>query len=342
MKVFKIALTGGPCAGKSTMYHRIQKELKENNYKVLLVDETARQLILKGIIPNNDDYEALKRFQNIVYYYQKTQERCAYDALYYNQDEEICIILCDRGLLDNKAYLNDYKDFDEIVRKNNDKEIEVLDSYDLILYLTSLAISKPNLYGKDKERYESKEYAAILDSKTKKAWIGHHNLKTIDTEDEIDTEFRNIMNIIYDLLHKNEYKENEIEYDIESVDTSVYNDNNSRRIYIKEYGLIDRENGNIYKIYTRTYKDNISILLSINDSNTKQISQEDYEKIKEKSNTLYKLEYEELSFIEFNQIYKLRISNEGIKLYIKETDKQLIPENIEIKKESKKKELQKQ
>jgi len=342
MKVFKIALTGGPCAGKSTMYHRIQKELKENNYKVLLVDETARQLILRGIIPNDDDYESLKRFQNIVYYYQKMQERCAYDALYYNQDEEICIILCDRGLLDNKAYLNDYKDFDDILRNNNDNEIEVLDSYDLILYLTSLAISKPNLYGKDKERYESKEYAAILNNKTITSWIGHHNLKTIDTKENEDTEFKQIMLIIYDLINKNEYKEKEIEYEIETIDTSIYNDNNSRRIYIEENGLIDIENGNIYKVYIRSYKDNISVLLSINNSNTRKISKEEYEIIKEKSNILYRIEYEEISFVEFNQIYRLKISNNGIKLYIKEKDEQLIPENIEIKKKAKKKKLQKQ
>jgi len=43
-----------------------------------------------------------------------------------------------------------------------------------------------------------------------------------------------------------------------------------------------------------------------------------------------------ISFVEFNQIYRLKISNNGIKLYIKEKDEQLIPENIEIKKKAKK------
>ncbi len=335
MKVFKIALTGGPCAGKSTMYKKIQEELKNNNYKVLLVDETARQLILRGILPNNDDYEALKRFQNIVYYYQKMQERCAYDALYYNQDEEICIILCDRGLLDNKAYLNDYKDFDDILRNNNDNEIEVLDSYDLVLDLTTLAITKPDFYGKNNFRFESPELAAILDSKTKKAWIGHHNLKTIDTEDEIDREFKKIMFQIYDLINQNIYKEKDLEYNVDSLNISKYNDNNSRYIIVKEQGLIDKNNDTIYKVYFRTYKGKTSIVASINDGNTKKISIDDYMNLTGKANIIYNIEYEEIHFVEFNQIYKLKKYNNEIKLYIKEKDKQLIPDNIIIKNKEK-------
>ena len=335
MKVFKIALTGGPCAGKSTMYDKIQKKLKEENYKVLLVDETAKQLILRGIIPNDDNYESLKRFQNIVYYYQKMQERCAYDAIYYNQDKEICIILCDRGLLDNKAYLNDYKDFDDIVKNNNDDEIQILDSYDLVLDLTSLAITKPDFYGKNNFRFESPELATFLDSKTKMAWVGHHNLKTINTEDDIEAEFNKIMFIIYDLINQNKYKEKDIEYDVDSIDINKYNDNNSRNIIIKEQGLIDKYNDTIYKVYFRTYKEKTSIVLSINDGNTRKITRDEYIYLIKNTNVIYNIEYEELHFVEFNQIYRLRNINNEIKLYIKEKDKQLIPQNIIIKNKEK-------
>lgn len=339
MKIFKIALTGGPCAGKSTMYEKIQKELKKENYKLFLVDETARQLILRGLLPNDNDYEGLKIFQNMVYTYQKTQEDCAYNALLYNQKENICIILCDRGLLDNKAYLKDYTDFDEIVKNHHDAEIKVLDSYDLVLYLTTLAISKPQLYGKNDARFESIKEATELDSRTKKAWIGHHNLKTINTNTDMESELKEIMNIIHNLINNNDYKENEIEYEIDSINLDKYNDNNSRHIKIKEIGYIDNK-GNYYKVILRTYKNNTSLLIEINNSNTRSIDESEFQYINNNFNKLYSIDYEEYHFIDNNQPYKVVISNNNIKLYIKEKDKQMIPDNIIIKAKTKKKELQ--
>ena len=47
----KIVITGGPCSGKSTMLNLIENTFKEKGYKVLIVSETATELIRGGISP---------------------------------------------------------------------------------------------------------------------------------------------------------------------------------------------------------------------------------------------------------------------------------------------------
>ena len=59
--VTKIVLTGGPCAGKTTALSYIQTHFTEKGYHVIIVPETATELILGGITPwglnTNLDYQ---------------------------------------------------------------------------------------------------------------------------------------------------------------------------------------------------------------------------------------------------------------------------------------------
>ena len=48
MDIKKIVVTGGPCAGKSTAMAKIKEELEREGYTVLLVHETATELISGG------------------------------------------------------------------------------------------------------------------------------------------------------------------------------------------------------------------------------------------------------------------------------------------------------
>ena len=47
----KIVLTGGPCAGKTTALSKIEEHLEECGYKVMVVSESATELIKGGIRP---------------------------------------------------------------------------------------------------------------------------------------------------------------------------------------------------------------------------------------------------------------------------------------------------
>ena len=50
-KHMKVAVTGGPCAGKTTAMQKIVDEFTEKGYKVFVVSETATELINGGVAP---------------------------------------------------------------------------------------------------------------------------------------------------------------------------------------------------------------------------------------------------------------------------------------------------
>ena len=68
--VKKIVLTGGPCAGKSTSLDLIREYLNGLGYLVLIVNESATELINGGIKPFGDNSISMLEFQDIVLRYQ--------------------------------------------------------------------------------------------------------------------------------------------------------------------------------------------------------------------------------------------------------------------------------
>ena len=61
MNITKIVITGGPGGGKSTAMDKIKERFSPKGYKVLLIHETATELISGGIAPwtcgTNLDYQ---------------------------------------------------------------------------------------------------------------------------------------------------------------------------------------------------------------------------------------------------------------------------------------------
>ena len=47
--VAKVVLTGGPCAGKTSALSKIESYFTERGYKVLIVGESATEIIKSGI-----------------------------------------------------------------------------------------------------------------------------------------------------------------------------------------------------------------------------------------------------------------------------------------------------
>lgn len=78
MEVTKIVITGGPCAGKSTGFSRIQDEFTTMGYRVLFVPETATELITGGIAPWT--YKNSDEFQKYLMKLQLEKEKVFYDA----------------------------------------------------------------------------------------------------------------------------------------------------------------------------------------------------------------------------------------------------------------------
>lgn len=167
MKHFEFVLTGGPCSGKTTCLSVLEQQLSQKGFKVMVVPETATELIASGITP----WELSQRvFQDILISRLKNKQETVRRALQsLGQDT---VVLYDRGLLDSKAYINTDL-FRRILAKNGMSEIVERDHYDAVFHLVSAADGAEQFYTLENNaaRTETIEQARFIDQKTKQAWV---------------------------------------------------------------------------------------------------------------------------------------------------------------------------
>ena len=202
----KIVLTGGPCAGKTTILARLKQELSQKGYRVLIVSESATELINSGITPHIDNV-GLLNFQKIIFEYQYYKEENFNKVVNMYKDDKI-VIIYDRGLMDNVAYINDFE-FDKIVRnfcvsnKINLSISDILNRYDMVIHLVTSAGNRGYNLENNKARYESEIEAISLDNKIMNAWIMHNNLKIINNKDNFDDKVYEVLNLVNSYIGEN-------------------------------------------------------------------------------------------------------------------------------------------
>ena len=198
IKVNKIVLTGGPCAGKTTALSWISNYFSKRGYTVLFVPETATELISNGVAPwtceTNYDYQ---KYQMKL---QKIKEQIFDEAARTMKNNKI-LIVCDRGILDNKAYMNE-AEFKNILREFKTSEVKERDSYDAVFHLVSAAKGKENVYtlANNTARTESVEEARKLDDKIISAWTGHPHFRIIDNSTEFEEKLERLLKEITSFL----------------------------------------------------------------------------------------------------------------------------------------------
>jgi len=106
--------------------------------------------------------------------------------------QEKSIVLCDRGLMDAGAYMND-QGWQDLLRQTDWEETELRDGrYDRVLHLVTAAIGAEAFYtgANNAARLETAEEAAWLDGEIANMWVGHQHVSVIDNstgfEDKID------------------------------------------------------------------------------------------------------------------------------------------------------------
>ena len=252
MKIYRIVLTGGPCAGKTTYLNSIKESFKKNNIPCLIVPEAATILINKGFDPGN---WTPMEFQKMVLERELFDERENTEFINKKQHKyDSLVIVYDRGIYDNAAYLNNWHDFGDLLIDYDLDGMQVLDGYDLVLDLLSMATCKPSAYTtkNNEARKEDLEFAKRLDKRTSNAWANHRNIRIISGNCSIEEEEEKILNHVYDFLNG----KNVIETQKFLVDTKNSNfskiDKNNRMSVIDTY--LKANNGEImYKISQRNH-----------------------------------------------------------------------------------------
>ena len=182
--ITRIVITGGPCAGKTTAMSWIQNAFTQKGYLVLFVDETATQLSNGGapwrLTRNNREYQ-----------YRVTQLMLAKEEVFTGIartfDAEKVLIVCDRGALDNRAYMTD-EEFRYVQEKLGMSEVELRDHYDAVFHLVTAAKGAEEFYthANNAARYETPEEAVRSDDALIAAWTGHPHLRVIDNRYSFD------------------------------------------------------------------------------------------------------------------------------------------------------------
>ena len=309
MDIYKVVFTGGPCSGKSKTVSEMKKRLEEDGYDVVLVSETARELdeYRKGLYNNNKD---VKLYQQMILDFQSLKERCAYIYAKNIYCLKPIIILFDRAILDNRAYLESDEIFDNMLSKKGLNEIEISNSYDLVIDFISLSSLKPDLYKSDNERIENPKAAAELDRKTSEAWMTSENMIIIKPTDNINEKYSIVYEKIKDLISNSAYKKgNDADYNMSDIPQCKHI-KNSKTVSINEYMVKAHELCKLRKI---GYKNSNAYLLgkilideegSMLEYRNKSISESTFNYILENSELKGNRTYQRLNYIDddFNLI----------------------------------------
>ena len=172
-----IALTGGPCAGKTTAMEFLAEAVKKHGVEVFCVNEQATALKRSGRTPESMGQFGFHRllFENQL----AEEERALSDAR--ASKAEKALVLCDRGLLDSRAYVDEAY-FARYAGAKGFNEETVRNRYDAVLHLVTAANGAEEHYtlSNNPARSEDIEKARALDDAVLSLWVGTQHLRVFD------------------------------------------------------------------------------------------------------------------------------------------------------------------
>ena len=201
--IAKIVVTGGPCAGKTTTITKLEEYLKNKGYHVLILRECATDVLSSGVIPYSEYGIPVYDFQNEVMNLQLYREKRLSDIVEKISDDKKVVMLLDRGIVDNKAYLGEEL-YNKLISEYNLNQDEILDRYDMVIHMITVANNIKNRYGKNNNttRFENADEAISLDKRTSDAWNNHKCVKVAPVTELLEEKIKLVTGYVDELLNK--------------------------------------------------------------------------------------------------------------------------------------------
>ena len=181
----RIALTGGPGAGKTAVLELVRHALCDH---VKVLPESAG-IVFGGGFPRRADDEARRAAQRAIFYVQRELEAVA-DA------ENPAIVLCDRGTVDGSAY---WVGSDTLWSSVATTRAEQLGRYDAVIHLRT----PESAQGYDRTntlRTESALEAHVIDERIALAWDGHPRRFVVAARDDFVAKVRTVLSLLREEL----------------------------------------------------------------------------------------------------------------------------------------------
>lgn len=219
-------------------------------YAVIFIPETATELITGGIAPwtleTNLDYQLCQ------IKLQLEKERIFTEGANKLFGKDKILIVCDRGIIDNKAYMTK-AEFMDALAVLGCNETELRDDYDAVFHLVTAAKGAGEFYttANNSARTETVEEATELDDKLIAAWTGHPHFRVIDNSTAFDEKINRLIAEIASFLGEPEPFEIERKFLIEYPDIKILEANPTcRRVEIIQTYL-KAENGDEVRVRQR-------------------------------------------------------------------------------------------
>lgn len=177
----RVAITGGPGAGKTAVLEFVQRYLCEH---VVVLPEAAG-ILYGGGFPRRESRDARRAAQLAIYHVQVQLERLAL------ADGLPALVLCDRGVLDGTAYWPG--ELGEFFREAGTTRAAALARYDAVIHLRTPG-DGGGYNHRNPLRVESAAEARALDARLLDAWRDHPRRviieSTMDFRDKLDRTVR--------------------------------------------------------------------------------------------------------------------------------------------------------
>lgn len=186
--MIKIAITGGPSGGKTTLIEALQKDLGQ---KCAIVPEAA-SILYRGGFPRFKEPAGFEHAQKAIYYTQRELENLM------STMSQKPLLVCDRGSLDGVAYWpHDEAHFFKSVNSTKEEE---LSRYDWVLHLDT---ADHNFYDVSNPiRTETYQEANNLNKAIKNAWAGHPRRVVISHNEDFFGKMATALAVIKAILAK--------------------------------------------------------------------------------------------------------------------------------------------
>lgn len=212
--IYKIVITGGPCAGKSTSLNRIVEEMTKKGFRVFSVPEVPTLVVQAGgmILMSKFNMQERIKFQSLLIRFQMYAQD--YFTRLAEMSKSPSIIICDRGTVDPAAYVSK-QEFQAIMDEEGWTWTSLRDRrYDRVIHLVTAAIGAEEFYtlANNNARHQGVELARELDHKTLNAWTGHPhitvcpNIKGESFDKKIDTAIRAVLKTVGLEIQDNRYE----------------------------------------------------------------------------------------------------------------------------------------